>query len=141
MQVFMTVLALWMGLFVQGHAAATTEGEDLQETCLKTAGEFYKAKFESVFEKGTTTFRSHYNKRLSSCFVSISVHGYRKNDVLIDSIYTVLYDLDAKRELGSLFQVYGDREEADPYCNTVGKPVSKCSPADWDAFVLKYMKE
>ena len=136
MKVSIIVLALLTALFAQSHAAFSTD-----ETCGKDAGEFYRNKFENSFEKGTTSYRPYYNKALNHCFVSISIHGYRRNTVKIDSIYMVLYDLDSKKELGSFFQVYGDRSEQYPYCITLTKPVAKCTAEDWDAFILRYFQE
>ena len=140
MKVSIVVLLLLVALLVQSPLAANTE-KDVQEICGKDAGEFYKNRFESSFEKGTTTYRPYYNKNLNTCFVSISIHGYRRSTVKINSIYTALFDLKRWKELGSLFQVYGDPEEPDAYCTMLGKPVTKCVAADWDAFIQRYMQE
>jgi hypothetical protein len=78
---------------------------------------------------------------LNRCFASISIHGYRKNNVMVDSIYMVLYNIDEKKELGSFFQVYGDPEEPMPHCITLSKTVAKCTPADWDALMRRYFLE
>ena len=136
MKVSIIVFALLIALFAQSHAAQNTD-----ETCGKDAGEFYRNKFEHGFEQGTTSYRPHYNKTLNTCFVSISIHGYRIDKVKVDSIYMVLYDLNAKKELGSLFQVLGDRSEPKPYCITRDKPVAKCTAEDWDALMLRYLQE
>ena len=141
MKVSIIVLALLAVLAAQSHAAPNTEEDDLQETCGENAGEFYRTKFEHGFEKGTTSYRPYYNKKLNTCFVSISIHGYRKNNVRVDSIYIVLYDLNGRKELGSLFQVYGSRSDSKFYCVTLNKPAAKCSPADWDALTQLYLQD
>jgi hypothetical protein len=60
---------------------------------------------------------------------------------MIDSLYTVLYDLGNRKEMGSFFQVYGDMDDPDPHCITPDKPVDKCSPADWDALIQRYLQD
>ena len=140
MKISVVVLSLLFALF--GPTAALTADEGaLQEACGKDAGQFYRMRFEQSFEKGTTTYRPHYNKNLNKCFVSISVHGYMRHNVKIDSLYTVLYDLNAGKELGSFSQVYGDTDDPYPHCITPDKPVAKCSPADWDAFIQHYLQD
>src|SRR6185295_17488320 len=118
MKVFIISLAVLAALFEQGHAAITTDPNVLRETCGQDAVEFYRNKYEHGFEKGTTSFRTYFNRTLKTCYVSISIHGYRIDKIKVDSIYMVLYDLDSKKELGSLFQVFGDRDDPNPYCVT-----------------------
>jgi len=141
MKVVIIVLSLLITFLENSYAAPNKEEDILQEKCSKGAGEFYKNKFEAGFEKGSTSYISHYNKKLNKCFVSIFIRGYLKNNAKMDSINILLYDINESKELGSLFQVFGDPQEEMPDCIFLRKPVVKCSRDDWDAFIKPYFQE
>jgi hypothetical protein len=69
------------------------------------------------------------------------LRGYLKNNAKFDSIKILLYDINESKELGSLFQVFGDPQEEMPDCTMLSNPVVKCSRDDWDAFIKPYFQE
>ena len=112
---------------------------ELQEKCGNLCKEYFKKEhgqgiFDDREHSGSISYKYHFNKKLSKCFILLDENGYIRS---YDKLYKKksLLDINDKRKYGSFYNIVGTSNA----CDVLEK---KCnSEQEWDKLIKSYMDE
>ena len=143
------VILIGLAIFTYGEvwgADSIKEEHKLQERCDESAEIYFKKFYGSGYYKsyeGTSLYHyvSHYNRKLSKCFVLLmgelipnNMEEMEKHRVTTDK---ELWDIDENRVYGWFFKF--DKFKKPVNCKVKGKDCN--SESEWDSLVKPYMEE
>ncbi|HLZ17992.1 MAG TPA: hypothetical protein VKO67_00190 [Smithellaceae bacterium] len=119
-------------------AGCDKENAALQEQCKNRCEAYFMKEFgDKVFDNkeraGSISYKSHYNRKMNSCFIVLDENGYERSADKLYEKKTLLAPADNKK-YGFFYNI-----GTSTVCDVAGK---KCRSEDeWDDLVKPYMKE